>query len=206
MDELQHYWGWFVGSAHGLTTTKGLKETDKRFLECMGLVVSEVGGAVQAFRSPRTCSPKILAYSHAAEKLADIVIGLADMCCHFDIEAFEIHALGNFYEPFEEIDPLMTDKDAFSSCFRILCAYSDCFDPSPPCNPIEGLAMVSAYLGDAIFAHLHGKDPDVSLAIADAILAVCRVARTERINLGEAILAKHAYNSVCSYRHDAKLF
>ena len=48
MNQFAESWGWFAGEVHDLAREKGWWETDRSFLECMGLVISELGEAVIA--------------------------------------------------------------------------------------------------------------------------------------------------------------
>jgi hypothetical protein len=66
--------------------------------------------------------------------------------------------------------------------------------------------MISAYLGEAVLEENNGNGLHVAGCIADAILAVCQLAHQQSIDLGEAIIAKHAYNKSRTYRHGAKLY
>lgn len=211
MNNLRESWDWFSGSVYDLARQKGWwplagsNENARSFLECIGLVVSELGEAAEAFRKP-ACSSKILAHSHAAEELADVIIRIADLAKHFDIDPWEYHHWLKFHKQLFDSCTVGNDEDNFVSCFDILLEESKYFDTDGVNNPIEWIALISAYLGEATFGHLHGNGLDVSDTLADVIVAVCRLAKLQNIDLGEAILAKHSYNQSRSYRHGAKLY
>ena len=212
MDNFGDAWGWFSTEVHNLACEKGwwvLRTADgpsagtRSFLECMGLVISELGEAVEAFRKP-SCSRVILGHSHAAEELADVIIRLADLCEHFGIDPWEFahHRI----RP-ELFDPcsIGTKEDIFVYCIDILMDKLSCLDGISR-NPIEQIAMISAYLGEAVLENMNGNGLHVAEGIADAILAICQLAHQQHIDLGEALVAKHAYNQSRTYRHGAKLY
>lgn len=210
MDNLAESWNWFSSSVYELACSKGWwplaggDEGQRSILECLGLVYSELGEAVEGFRSPR-CSGKILGHSQAAEELADVIIRLADMCAHFDIDPWEHHQLSAKAELFDACGR-KAPEDQFAACLAVLLRESTYYGAVAAKNPIEQIAMVSAYLGEAVFASLYHNGLDVADSLGDAIVAVCRLAHTQNINLGEALLAKHAYNQSRSYRHGDKLY
>jgi NTP pyrophosphatase (non-canonical NTP hydrolase) len=198
MDTFAESWNWFAGEVHDLACEKGWWETDRSFLECMGLVISELGEAVEAFRSPKS-SAKILAHSHAAEELADVVIRIADLAQRFDLDIG-----GSEHFRFYRFDSPSTGvpEDNFVSCIKALMV---CGERG---NPIEQIATIGSMLGDATrrFIYETGHPNGPGEALADAIDAVTKLASTQHINLGEAIIAKHTYNKSRTYRHGAKLY
>lgn len=205
MNNLRESWGWFAGNVYGLACEKGWWQSDRSFVECIGLVVSELGEAAEAFRKPG-CSDKILAFTNTAEELADVIIRIADLAQHFDIDPWEYHHWLKFHKQLFDSCCMGNDEDNFVCCLGILLEESKYFDTAGVSNPIEWIALISAYLGEATFSHLHGNGLDVADTLADVIIAVCRLAKLQKIDLGEAILAKHAYNKSRTYRHGAKLY
>jgi NTP pyrophosphatase (non-canonical NTP hydrolase) len=205
MNNLRDSWEWFSGSVYDLAYNKGWWENNRSFLECIGLVISELGEAAEAFRKPGPSS-KILAFSEAAEELADVIIRIADLSKHFDIDPWEFHHwLGSNQHLFDGCTAGNED-DNFVCCVDVLLEESHYFDAQGVNNPIEWIALISAYLGEATFGHLHGNMMDVADTLADVIIAVCRLANLQGIDLGEAILAKHEHNASRTYRHGAKLY
>lgn len=204
MDNLAESWNWFSTEVHSLAIAKGWYDNKRSVLECLGLVYSELGEAVEGFRSPR-CSGKILGHSQAAEELADVIIRLADMCAHFNIEPWLHHEISDKAELFDACGR-KAPEDQFAAVMNVLLAQSIHWGAAAAKNPIEQIAMVSAYLGEAVFASLYHNGLDVADSVGDAIIAVCRIAHDQQINLGEALLAKHQYNQSRSYRHGAKLY
>lgn len=195
-------WGWLAVEVNDLAIQKGWWEGKRSFLECMGLVISELGEAVEAFRTPR-CSSKILAHSHAAEELADVVIRLADLSHHFGIDvpaAPWFDRMAHLFDNCNIGDP----KDNFVCCIDALMDLDlGCCDY----NPIEYIAIIAGELGEGILSYTFEEDNDLAAeTIACAFLTICQVAHTDGIDLGEAILAKHAYNQSRSYRHGDKRY
>ena len=205
MDNFEESWGWFAGSVYELACKKGWwpEGNSRSFLECMGLVISELGEAVEAFRSPR-CSAKILGHSHAAEELADVIIRLADLSKHFDLDISE----SNWFIENEEIFDACSvgnDEDNFVYCIDVLIQAHHTILLKG--NPVERIAIVAHHLGEAITSYcteLH--DGDTIDAMAQAVLEICALAQEQNIDLGEAIVAKHTYNQSRTYRHGAKLY
>ena len=212
MDNFGDAWGWFSTEVHNLACEKGwwvLRTADgpsagtRSFLECMGLVISELGEAVEAFRKP-SCSKVILGHSHAAEELADIIIRLADLGKYFDLD---ISASTWMIERDEIFDVCNagTDEDNFVCCFDAMM--DEGHSSIDAGNPIERLAIVAKHLGEAITSYVDElHDADAEEAMAQAVLEICTLASQEGIDLGEAIIAKHAYNQSRTYRHGPNLY
>lgn len=205
MNNLRESWDWFAGTVHTLAWQKGWWDNNRSFLECIGLVVSELGEAAEAFRKPGH-STKILAFSNTAEELADIIIRIADTTKYFDINPWEYHNWLKFHAHLFDSCMAGNNDDNFVCCMDVLLEESRYFDTAGVGNPMEWIALISAYLGEVIFSHIHGNGRDVADTIGDVIVLVCRLAKLQNIDLGEAILAKHAYNQSRSYRHGAKLY
>src|SRR5688572_24743032 len=151
MNHLAESWGWFCNEAHTLACEKGWWDRKRTFLETMALVASELGEAIEAFRSPKP-SAKILAFSHTEEELADIIIRIADLCKFFDLDLNET-------AQFDDRAPLFdaccsgNDEDRFVCCFDTLLAnpldifQSVCVVAAG--NPVERLGIVTLCVGEA---------------------------------------------------------
>ena len=209
MNNLAESWSWFSDEAHNLACEKGWWEGSRSFLETMALVASELGEAIEAFRSPRP-STKILAFTHAEEELADVVIRIADLCKAFGLD---LSASPEFSNRPELFDSCCTGnpEDRFVCCFDVLVAYPvDVYKQTHNIildNPVERIAAIISYLGEAILAYAIDNDDDITeSALASVILEICTIATEQKFDLGEAILAKHAYNKSRAYRHGAKAY
>lgn len=196
-------WNWLSNEAHALAISKGWWLSPRSLLECMALVMSEIGEAVEAFRTPG-CSKKILAFSHAEEELADIFIRLADMTCAFDLPVdMAIRARfpslpGNGFSHCEDSFVVATNQ----AMARIQADGGDTH-----LNPLEHLAMAAAYLGEATFFSTQDEDDESSAcAISQALFECMTLANEQNYNLAEAIIAKHRYNTARQFRHGGKLY
>lgn len=199
MTSFSSSWHWLTDEAHTLAVSKGWWDQERSFYECMGLVISELGEAVEAFRTPG-CSSKILAHSHAAEELADVVIRMADLCKHFDLDiaaSSHIDDIGHLFDACGMGNP----DDNFVCCIDVLM---DLGEGPSKYNPVELVAFITAELGDAVSTYPYLVD--VEEALAGALIQICQLAHDEGIELGEAILAKHAYNASRPFRHGARRF
>jgi hypothetical protein len=195
-------WNWFAHEAHALAITKGWWQASRSLLECMALVISEVGEAVEAFRAPG-CSKKILAFSHAEEEIADILIRLADLTCAFMLP---VDSAIRSRIPSLPSNGLSHSEDAFAVGFNQAAAQLES-QGNTHLNPLEHLGMASAYLGEAIFFFTQDDDDDsASGAICNAILELMVLANEQNYNLAEAIIAKHRYNTARQFRHGNKLY
>ena len=192
-------WRWLMDEAHTLAVRKGWWDRERSFYECMGLVISELGEAVEAFRTPG-CSAKILAYSHAAEELADVVIRMADMCKHFDINIPGAHRM-DVIEYLFDACTMRNPDDNFVRCIDVLMELGE---SAGKYNPVERVAFIAQALGDAVATYPYLVD--VEEALAGALMQICELAHDEGVDLGEAILAKHAYNASRPFRHGARRF
>lgn len=209
MNNLAESWGWFSHEAHHLACEKGWWDGKRSFLEAMALVTSEIGEVIEAFRSPKP-SGKILAFSHAEEELADVIIRIADLCAAFGLNIAEASDLGNREELFDACSTGNPD-DRFVCCFDCLLAHPlDIFKVSHNIilnNPVERVAAIISYLGEAILAHTIDHDElTTESALASVIIEICLIATEQKFDLGEAILAKHSYNKSRAYRHGAKVY
>ena len=79
IDELQ-------AEAHKTSVEHGWCEEPRNDLECMMLVVTEIGEAGEAFRDGNPMSNKIAPFSCEEEELADVLIRIFDLCEHRGFE------------------------------------------------------------------------------------------------------------------------
>jgi len=79
IDELQ-------AEAHKTSVEHGWWEEPRGDLECMMLVVTEIGEAGEAFRDGNPMSGKIVPFSCEEEELADVLIRIFDLCEHRGFE------------------------------------------------------------------------------------------------------------------------
>lgn len=209
MNNLAESWDWFCHEAHQLAYEKGWWDGRRSFLEAMALVASELGEAIEAFRTPRA-STKILAFSHAEEELADIIIRIADLCTFYRLDLGASPELSAKAEMFDACC-IGNPEDRFVCCFDTLLANpSDILKSAHNItlnNPVERIAAIVSYLGEAILAFTIDNDElSTESALASVIIEACLIATEQKFDLGEAILAKHAYNKSRAYRHGAKVY
>lgn len=68
---------WFQTKAHQLAVEKGWYDKDRDGVHKLGLVMGELGEAIEAIRD-QSISKKILGYSELEEEIADVFIRLMD--------------------------------------------------------------------------------------------------------------------------------
>src|SRR5688572_9027823 len=209
MNHLAESWGWFCNAAHTLACEKGWWDRKRTFLASMALVASALGEAVEAFRSPKPCC-KFLAFSHAEEELADVIIRIADLCKVYDLDLSASPEFSSRPELFDSCC-IGNPDDRFVCYFDVLLAHPiDVYKQSHNViltNPVERIAAIVSYLGEAILAYTIDNDAcTTESALASVVLEICTIATEQKFDLGEAILAKHNYNKSRAYRHGAKVY
>lgn len=207
---------WFQAEAHSLAKAKGWYRQERSFLELSGLIYSEIGEAVDAFREPSKPSRKIPDYSWAEEELADIYIRIADMCGYYHYDTGERIA-----EWTEKTNPscltmayVAESFDGFRSVIDALCIYGDempsvtsAYDADKDINAIERLGLIGAGIGQAIERKMAFYNrTQISLCLSAVITELALLANDTGARLADAIIAKHQYNQGRPERHGGKLY
>lgn len=196
----------FQTDVHKLAQSKGWWDEERSFLTLLGLIISEFGELIEAFRKPDT-SDKIPEFMNYEEEIADIFIRTFDAAEHFNFNIVESlyqlalvdindtdHLLGTTYETrlVNIVNFLILNAPLNSS----LNGYLEDKNEIEICTTgILGMGQLTGLTAGA-----------ENLILSTPLACLLYLCSRFSIDLGNVLLKKHEYNQNRSHRHGDKLY